>query len=928
MAGKTIKQRISLDGGEEIKSVLKQIGDAGRQAFENISSAIKEAGDASSPLAQSLDRLQAQYKRFQNAANNLTLSTRDLRLQFSELSAATSVVVSRLGLLTAAAGGAVTAFALMTKQGLQSVDQLAKQAEGVGLTVEAYQALVFAAQQAGLEQTQFGQAVTSLNVKIAAAIENAAKAGTTAAKTSESNIRSLGSALVDTSISVTRISDATKKAADEASGAGSVFAELGISLQDLKTLGTEALLRKIADAFQKMPDGIDKSRIAAALFEKELGAKLIPLLNGGSRGLDENAAAIRRFGLEVTTGQAEVAQRANDAVSTIGTILTRFRDQVALIFAPDIEQGANALADILYRNRDAIVDFAKSVSETARVFGQDLVAMLEGRDIDVQNSWLLTLRDTIIAFGEAVRFVVTGIVIPTFKTITSALEPVAGAINALFGTKLTGATLLFSAALIKVVGGFRLLGAAFGVVRAGALAFIDLFRYVREGGRLVSTFFTFLRTTGVGAFAALRIAAGGFLSGFASAFGKIGLLFKPLLSIIGRVGLALVGLAGAPGLVIAGFALLAFAVYTYWDDIVAFGQKAWARIVATYDDIADSTKQFASDTWDGLKERAKQGWDLAIAATREAKQGLTTAAEWAWSGITEAAISLGAEIAPVWEGIKSTAASAFRSVADLVLEAWSGATDSVRESAEAIQAAIQRATEIAGDVAGASEMAAQLVAPFLDARAQIQSILDSLGGIASGALSAVYEAVDTMADDIERRIASLLSSLRSALAEARRLAREIASAQSSSGGSGGDRNGAMPGYATGGYVSGPGTATSDSILARLSRGEFVIRAAAVEKYGPDLLAAINGLRFPIPKFSAGGIVDGINNAFASLAPVPAFAAGGMVPATASPGRPINLTIGGETFPVRADEDVATQMVRYAKKRAASQVSRKPWWAGS
>lgn len=59
----------------------------------------------------------------------------------------------------------------------------------------------------------------------------------------------------------------------------------------------------------------------------------------------------------------------------------------------------------------------------------------------------------------------------------------------------------------------------------------------------------------------------------------------------------------------------------------------------------------------------------------------------------------------------------------------------------------------------------------------------------------------------------------------------------------------MRGYAGGGYVSGPGTSTSDSIPARLSAGEFVVRAAAVDYYGLDKLVAINAMRF-----ADGGLV--------------------------------------------------------------------------
>lgn len=66
-------------------------------------------------------------------------------------------------------------------------------------------------------------------------------------------------------------------------------------------------------------------------------------------------------------------------------------------------------------------------------------------------------------------------------------------------------------------------------------------------------------------------------------------------------------------------------------------------------------------------------------------------------------------------------------------------------------------------------------------------------------------------------------------------------------------------HAAGGYIQGPGTGTSDSILSRLSNGEFVVKAAAVKKYGRETLERINNGTFAnihvrIPKFAAGGMV--------------------------------------------------------------------------
>lgn len=51
--------------------------------------------------------------------------------------------------------------------------------------------------------------------------------------------------------------------------------------------------------------------------------------------------------------------------------------------------------------------------------------------------------------------------------------------------------------------------------------------------------------------------------------------------------------------------------------------------------------------------------------------------------------------------------------------------------------------------------------------------------------------------------------------------------------------------AAGGYISGPGTGTSDSIPAYLSNGEYVMKAAAVSKYGTHMMNMINAQHFAV-----------------------------------------------------------------------------------
>lgn len=107
---------------------------------------------------------------------------------------------------------------------------------------------------------------------------------------------------------------------------------------------------------------------------------------------------------------------------------------------------------------------------------------------------------------------------------------------------------------------------------------------------------------------------------------------------------------------------------------------------------------------------------------------------------------------------------------------------------------------------------------------------------------------------------------------------------------------APTGYATGGYISGPGTGTSDSIPAYLSNGEYVINAAAVRKLGKRHLDMLNR-GIPIPRFADGGMVGTV----ASLDTGPRNLGS------------LDFNIGGDTFQLFADAGQADRIRTAAKK---------------
>ncbi|HAU28982.1 MAG TPA: hypothetical protein DCW68_02590 [Rhodospirillaceae bacterium] len=120
-------------------------------------------------------------------------------------------------------------------------------------------------------------------------------------------------------------------------------------------------------------------------------------------------------------------------------------------------------------------------------------------------------------------------------------------------------------------------------------------------------------------------------------------------------------------------------------------------------------------------------------------------------------------------------------------------------------------------------------------------------------------------------------------------------------------------FASGGMVRGPGSGTSDSILARLSNGEFVMSAAAVRKYGAGMLARMNAMampsyRLPTPRTGRA---------------MPAFAAGGLVGGGVTR---LELSLGGKVFNMQASGQTVKELaqhVRTAERRRIT-TSQPPW----
>lgn len=129
------------------------------------------------------------------------------------------------------------------------------------------------------------------------------------------------------------------------------FTALGISVKNSNGTYRSAteVLGDVSEFFSTLPNGVTKTALATELFGKS-GADLIPVLNGGKKGLEDMAGEAERFGTVITNEAAAAAGEFNDALD-----LLRLRAQAAT---------TNGLAPILPIISEVIRQFAQIGAET------------------------------------------------------------------------------------------------------------------------------------------------------------------------------------------------------------------------------------------------------------------------------------------------------------------------------------------------------------------------------------------------------------------------------------------------------------------------------------------------------------------------------------------------------------------------------------
>lgn len=282
------------------------------------------------------------------------------------------------------------------------------------------------------------------------------------------------------------------------------------------------------------------------------------------------------------------------------------------------------------------------------------------------------------------------------------------------------------------------------------------------------------------------------------------------------------------GLIIAAIAGLVAGIVVLYNRNETFRkivQTTWAAI-----------KTAISAVWNWLSTTVFPGLKLAFTA-------IGTAATWLWNNA----------ITPAWNGIKAVIGVAWEVVSD-IFNNWVRVGQLVGQGAMWLwNNAIQPAWD---GIKNAISAAWDFVSPILD---KFSAGWDALKSGISSASSAIKDAVTSAFSGLAAVIKAPLKLLGTFLAS---IPSEVFGFQIPGADKLNSWGKSLQGFAAGGLVRGPGSGTSDSILAWLSNGEGVVTAKGM-KHGAGIVAALNSGWVPSAAYLADmmrapGYAEGLN----------------------------------------------------------------------
>lgn len=241
----------------------------------------------------------------------------------------------------------------------KTLDEAMKFSRQIGLNVESLQALGYAALESGVGQKE------------------------------------LQAGLLRFSRSLRDAQEGSKKVAK-------AFSDIGLSIRNLPLEDQEKTLKIVADRFAALPAGANKAALAQELFGRS-GAKLIPLLDEGSVGMERLMRKARELGIVMSEKDAKAAEDFNNQLAASKAALLGLRNIIARQVLPHLTKLFRGFQRWIREGNNAkrLLEVLKKV---AIVTGAILASIVTFKIIKLFQSFGLAIKSAtrwLLAMGKA-----------------------------------------------------------------------------------------------------------------------------------------------------------------------------------------------------------------------------------------------------------------------------------------------------------------------------------------------------------------------------------------------------------------------------------------------------------------------------------------------------------------------------------------------
>lgn len=166
----------------------------------------------------------------------------------------------------------------------------------------------------------------------------------------------------------------------------------GLDVEKASKGGMNGLLA-LSDAMKKVDDPTQRLRFAIQLFGEDAGAKMVPLLEGGRKAIEDYRRELERLGGVVSKKDTEIGAAYEGSAENFRRSLGGVRMAIAREVLPMLTESTDAMTDFMVSYREKIAGVFKTGFIHARNFVTDTVNIIQGKRTGFKTGWLDTFFD-------------------------------------------------------------------------------------------------------------------------------------------------------------------------------------------------------------------------------------------------------------------------------------------------------------------------------------------------------------------------------------------------------------------------------------------------------------------------------------------------------------------------------------------------------